>query len=110
MPIPLIIALIAAAAGTGALVGVAIAVARITYNLLLGWFQKRNHAVDRNADLVRVSSRVADAIESGSVTRIHTGLWDSANKNFVDSDIYESNRIDPDVAQAHERSEVVIWD
>jgi phosphotransferase system glucose/maltose/N-acetylglucosamine-specific IIC component len=109
MVLPLILAVVLAAAAAGAVAGIAIAVARITYTLLMDWFQSNRHRVRQQPSLQQITVDVTGAISSGNAKVIHTGLFDPVREEFVESTLYESSSIDPKVAKAHRDDKVVIW-
>ena len=109
MVIPLLVAVVLSAAATGAVAGIAIAVARITYTLIMDFFTKHRNRVRQNQNLARITADVSNDIKSGNVKTIYTGLFDPVQQEFVESDVYESSNVDPRIAEAHEDSRVVIW-
>lgn len=107
MVLPVVAWIIIGAITAGAAVGVAVAVARITYSLITEFFQKFRHRVRENPNLIPFSA--LDALKSGNVKRMHVGLFNPLTEAVVEAAAYESSQVDAQVAEAHRDSTVVVW-
>jgi hypothetical protein len=110
MVLPLIVAAVLTAVGTGAAIGIAVAVARITYTLIMDFFRAFQNRIRHNPDLKAITVDVNRAMATGGVKVIQAGLFDTRQQEFVESTAYESSAVDSEVQQAHRNHQVVIWE
>jgi hypothetical protein len=109
MVLPLIVAAVLTAVSAGAVIGIAIAVARITYTLIMDFFLRFRNRIRSNPDLKAITVDVNRAIATGGAKVIQAGLFDTRQQEFVESTAYESTSVDSEVSAAHRNHQVVIW-
>lgn len=104
MVLPLIGLILLGLAGIGAVT--VIAVALVTFALLVDWFTDRAAQVQTDPDKMAVT--VAEDIRSGNVSYIQ-GIFDTSTSKFTEARRVQGKDSEAKVKDAHSTHKVAIW-